>query len=391
MNSTFSHQAKNIAWFILVVLLLASCVEEYWPELGSSNEDLLVVDGMITNLPGPYEIKLSRVTDVTFPKYEPVLNSLVMISDDLGEEEILFEYGDGRYLTSGITGKVGRSYKLSILTADNKVYESDYELMHMPTGIDSIYPVVEDQPHPELDRPILGYRFHINTAMAVSDSNYYLWRMESTYKFNSILQIRYWYDGQMHQFSPYDSLFTCWKTKNIPEIFTYNTLNLSEPRITGFPLHFVSTDTRELSIRYSLLVSQMSISNDAFQFWDKLKELNVEAGSLFSKQPFQVRGNMHNVKNPDEPVLGYFMAAGVSQKRIFVDKPSDIEFFYPDECNLITEDLGTMLELLHDQWPLYLAGMATENGFSIGLPVNQSCVDCRKNGGNLQPPDFWEE
>jgi len=34
-----------------------------------------------------------------------------------------------------------------------------------------------------------------------------------------------------------------------------------------------------------------------------------------------VRGNVNNIADIEEPVLGYFMVAGVSEKRIYTDRP----------------------------------------------------------------------
>ncbi len=58
---------KILALIIIVALPMASCVDEYWPDLGSKYNKLLVVDGLITTDPGPYLIKLSTSTSVDQP------------------------------------------------------------------------------------------------------------------------------------------------------------------------------------------------------------------------------------------------------------------------------------------------------------------------------------
>ena len=112
---------------ILIILLLSStaCVDEYWPKL-DKYEDLLVVDGMITNFPGPYTIKLSISSSVDNPMYIPFGGATVIIADHLGNNEILSETDEGTYTTSlsGIQGIIGRKYRIEIETADNKNYKS---------------------------------------------------------------------------------------------------------------------------------------------------------------------------------------------------------------------------------------------------------------------------
>ena len=44
--------------YIILIILIGSCVEEYMPDI-SKSENLLIVDGGITNDPGPYNIILS--------------------------------------------------------------------------------------------------------------------------------------------------------------------------------------------------------------------------------------------------------------------------------------------------------------------------------------------
>ena len=90
-------------------------------------------------------------------------------------------------------------------------------------------------------------------------------------------------------------------------------------------------------------------------------------------------------------VMGYFLVAGHTSKRIFVDKPL-LDFHYLRECALVTEDLGTMFLLLRHEWPLYLTQTVNDQGFLIlGLPSRKRCTDCTADGGVLEEPDFWIE
>ena len=60
------------SWMIAgMVVLTSSCIKEYWPKLESGGENLLVVDGQITNAAGPYTVKLSRSSSVQSPEFIP--------------------------------------------------------------------------------------------------------------------------------------------------------------------------------------------------------------------------------------------------------------------------------------------------------------------------------
>jgi hypothetical protein len=105
-------------------------------------------------------------------------------------------------------------------------------------------------------------------------------------------------------------------------------------------------------------------------------------------QPYQIQGNVKNISKPDEPVLGYFMAAGVSEQRIFVGRPPLV--FHYSICTLSEEDyqaMGSLRWSSADEWPLYIT-----MGLNYGLALpNQDCIDCRQSGGTIIEPDFWED
>ncbi len=104
------------------------------------------------------------------------------------------------------------------------------------------------------------------------------------------------------------------------------------------------------------------------------------------------QGNQDNSDEPDEPVLGYFIVAGISQKRIFIDRPKELSFYYNTACFLITDDLTTVLWTLpREEWPVYLTAKFGEFTPSPALPSRQRCIDCTENGGVLTTPKFWEE
>jgi len=121
---------------VVLVLFLVSCIDEYWPEFHPKYEDILVVDGHISNQPGPYTIKLSTTSNVQYPKYHPLTHCQVIIEDDQGTSEELFETAPGVYITDeyGLKGESGSSYRIRITTPNEKIYITDFEEMPQPTG-----------------------------------------------------------------------------------------------------------------------------------------------------------------------------------------------------------------------------------------------------------------
>ncbi|PLW94406.1 MAG: hypothetical protein C0591_13035, partial [Marinilabiliales bacterium] len=193
------------------------------------------------------------------------------------------------------------------------------------------------------------------------------------------------------EFPDADSLYTCYKTDVVQGIYTFSTAGLSETAVNGLPLNYVTTDTRMLSIRYSLLVKQYTVTDEAFTYYNSLQAISSEQGALYAQQPYQVKGNIKSTINPDEPILGYFLVAGIDEKRIYVNRPpSDQVEFYYSVCVLGDADFdafGFIRWTDRRTWPLYVT---TSTSGRRALP-HQDCLDCRRHGGTIEKPEFWTD
>src|SRR5581483_8560589 len=121
---------------VCFLFFLCSCVDSI--EISPSFLPTLVVEGLITDQPGPYVVTISRAVPVTQdaqlqtpPIYES--GATVVIQDDQGNRETLIEKSSGSYYTSFFQGIVGRTYSISIKTIDGSTYESIPETM-LPVG-----------------------------------------------------------------------------------------------------------------------------------------------------------------------------------------------------------------------------------------------------------------
>jgi len=321
-------QIKPLTILFLLPLLFNSCVEEYWPEI-DKYDNILVVDGIIHNEAGPYTIKLSRSSRVDKPVYNGVAQATVKIFDDTGSEILLTEQERGTYLTpENFRAYAGNSYYLYIKTVQGEEYESTLSTLPESIGIDTVFHQIEYQNDPQYYYEKPGVQFYVSTHEAASDSTYILWQLTETFEYHADHLIYYVFEGFLREMLHRDSLRVCYRTLDIPQIFTQNTLTLQNPVLQNIPLNFVDTETKRLQARYSLLVKQYHINSSDYNYWNNLKNINNSQGSLYSTQPYPVKGNIHNINNPEEPVLGNFTVAGVDHKRVFVTRPSGISFYY---------------------------------------------------------------
>ena len=223
----YSRKSVNQV-LLMIFLLLTSCEEQFWPELGEKYENILVVEGTITNDPGPYTLLLSLSTSFENPVYIPLSGYEAIINDNLGNSEILSEVEPGVYKTAvdGIHGVPGRKYQLTIQSSDGKTYQSDFEELRAPVGIDSVYVELEYRENAGFPFDIPGYQFLLNTKASIIDSSYYLWKLERTFEYHADFRVYFWYDGELHTFPDTDSI-EAWSNCEYETIFSNFSSNFS--------------------------------------------------------------------------------------------------------------------------------------------------------------------
>jgi hypothetical protein len=383
----------KIKWIVALFVLLALGCKEEFPLEFKSNENILVVEGGITNKPGPYSVRLSTTLPINQPIRVPFEKCVVTLSDNQGHSEILTETSPGVYQTStgGIRGVIGNEYSLSVATPDNKVYQTAFEEMKPVLEIDSVYAELTN--HEDLDYPygLPGFQFYIDSKPALEKETYIMWNMVETYKYEADYKLHalyyygdyYYANRSMDTIAQitglsYDTLLTCWKTDPIRYIFTGQIANLSELNITRQPLHFVSTETKKLTIKYSLFVQQCSISKDAHNFWESIRDQISDESFLYTKQPYNITGNLQNIDDPEEITFGYFTVASVSERRTFYERPNTTFYFEKGYA-------ADPIDLEKKAQPVYLI-LRDVLGMAF---VHKDCVDCRTEGGVIKKPDFW--
>ena len=378
---------KTLFLIHIAILFLFSCQEEI--DLKSENyKELIVVDGNITNEPGPYTVKVSITTPLDDVKFRPLSNCEVKIFEKSGQIHSLTEVEPGIYKTdsSNFKGEVGHSYRIEINTPEGDFYRSDFSEMKPLVEIDTVYGKFEKREvESEYEDDLLGYQFYISTEVADSNETYIYWDLEETFEYTAdYLYAATLYMGNWEDINDNNKYFRCWKTQPVKQIFTANTLDQVKPKLTNHPLHYVSNRSKKLQLLYSLMVKQYSLNKDAFTYWNEVRKQLSGDDFLNARQPFQINGNIYNPNNKGETVLGYFNVASVSKKRIFV-KPQNIRLRII-RCS-VDYDYGMKMpyQLSYSRRLFFAYG---EEG--VGM-VNEECIDCRLSGGQLKKPAFWPD
>ena len=279
-------QIFQIIILACLVVFLASCQDKIELDL-PDGESFLVVEGWITNASPPYQVKLTYTSpyfdDAAQP---PASDATVILKDDEGNESVLSEILPGVYeiIDQGI---IGRKYQLYIHLPAGDMYESDFELLREPVLIDSIYyRLSEREPSDFLDEnPDDIYDVMIDTFEPAGRGDHYRWR--------SIL-------NGVEARAPFDI--------NI----------ISDQLVDGVPVLEYNVTGRLYAIPDTVEIVQEMISKAAYEFLTQLRNQTAFVGSPFDTPPVPIIGNVHNLSNPDEYVLGFFGAAGLDRAVIIV-------------------------------------------------------------------------
>lgn len=359
----------------LLFLVSDGCVDELKvPVLVQQHN--LVVDGSITDEPGPYTVKLflSSSIDQDLDRPEYVTGASVQIKDDLGNTEQLTEASPGIYATdaNGMQGEVGRKYQVLITTTQGKQYESALATLASAGEIETLdFTFKENVINPDdISKPQDAITVLLDARGTAGNPNLFRWRWTGTYRIRTFPELNEralpnglfvpdplpcsgWVVDPEFGLIQVDtcSCCDCWLNQYSNSVLLSNNDFVEDNKFNRVQLTQLPFDKRLFYEKYHLEVEQISVPEDVYQFWKLVDSQEEGAGDIFQPNIVKVKGNIRCTSDPDEEVFGIFAVSAITKKSIFIRR-SDI--------------------------PKRLA------------PIDTSFSDCRSYAGakNIKPP-FW--
>jgi len=368
---------------------MQSCIVPFDPHIDSKDINKYVISGQVSDNSDIQTVLVSKASAIGEPRYYPVSGCSVIINDDKWHSFILTESDEGKY-----TGKIdkkymfpGASFKVKIVTPEGTMLESDFDTMIECPEIDKVYyDVIEvDEVNPgELNQHL---QFYVDINAQNYKSRYFRWDVIETYEYHSDHPKEWFYDGSVHHISPPDSsAMVCWHTELNKNIYTLSTENLVENKYTKFPLHYITNHDPNLVYGYSILINQYALSEAAYSYWDNMRINSTDMGGLYEKQPLSITGNLHNLTDPSQEVLGFFTASLCRSQRLFLKDVAGMNIDFSGLCYPWAPEHGGFGEINPAEYPAFLMGDSIRY-YMVILP--EECVDCLSLGGTNIKPDFW--
>lgn len=383
---------------LFIALTLTGCVEPFDPEIDENQANFLVIDGIITDQPGPYSVKITQSVPLQAIDSTSFISGVeIFMEEENGLKELLIEISPGIYSTTNMQGAVGKRYRISF-DRSGAMYQSTWEELEAPAVIDSVYYQLESKGTSNPEKDINGVQYYIDSRGDTDDVRNYRFEWEETWKIGVTYRALQDYLGDDKTQFAEMPLYDCWRFSNSQTINLATTNGLSSNVINNHVIPFITGDEERYSLRHSLLVKQFSLDEAEYLFWKALKEANEQLGSLFDKQPARVIGNISSTSGG--PVaLGYFSASGVTDQRIYIKQISTLS--RTEDCasepeTLLKRELGfgyesALLQKIQDGRIFYRVISPPFQGVIGAMVTTPNCSDCRTKGGVLEKPEFWDE
>ena len=308
---------------IASVILVSSCLSPIdFPTDNLGNR--LVVSGQVSPLADQNYVQLGRTADTDRLPF-PVSRALVQLFDNFGnvysyKED---EFNPGVYLLDDFSGVATTTYFIRIETAEGEMYESTPEAIPESAGQITTYFDFQREEVTDLEGIITSQpfiRIYSNSILpSLSGDAFIKWNVDEAF----LLSPTDFPD-------PFSSVPpACYIVQNAdPQRITlFNGEEVKAESVEGFLVGSRIVDW-SFHERHYFTIYQTSLTKDAYEYWRKVNIAANQVGSIFDTPPAEIIGNIRNVNQPAEKVLGYFQACNQTFNRFFLVK-ADVPFPVP--------------------------------------------------------------
>lgn len=367
------------------MFVVLSCLDPYDPPVSDNLLKYVVVDGFVNSGSQTAEVKLSMAVPLSAESTtNPLYAAVIYVEGEDGSRVELSssKSGSTTYTATSALFQNGKKFRLHFEAA-GKVYESKFVELKKSPVLDSVtWRPAEN-----------GVTVYVDSHDEQGSTKYYQWVYTETWQYSAEEFSAFIWDpvhALVIQRRAGDYINTCYSTQTSSRVLITSTTQNTQDIVSDFPLAFIPKGSKKVSTLYSILVQQRALDEDAYNYWKALQRTTENVGGLFDPLPSEVTGNVFNVSNKSESVLGYFAGGEIQEKRLFIGReqlPIDLRVVDREQCDLDSVYVGNLS--LYKNFPLYIVD-------SWGVPVtigyrttSAICADCRVSGGVLQRPDFW--
>ena len=351
---------------------------------------------------GPLRISLTRTSPLGSTEIVPEQNGTVQVQASDGNTFAFEETAPGIYdSVDDFAAVEGISYSLSIASTDGNTYSSTSEALAGSAELEEVIArrIINDD-------NIEGIEIVVNALDPTGEAKFFRYSFEETF----LLITPWWNQFEAYVISQNPPLADirprrqeeqfCYGSSSSQTSVLFSTTTLDDTRVTELPIHFLAEDDYFIAHRYSILVKQNVQSEEAFRYFQTLRELSGQDNLLSQQQPGFLAGNILVNGDSSRQATGYFEVVSQTEKRIFFNYEDFFvleglpawavgcdNFFTP---RLPLDRFGNsevILAIENESLEFYSDYPAMTPGEPF-LMVPRICGDCTVLGSNIKP-DFW--
>jgi len=300
---------------LVFVLSFCSCKVPYTPPPITAVSNYLVVEGLINIADSTY-ITLSRTVNISAAStVKPELKAVITIESNTGNSYPLTELGKGVYAAANFNLSAANQYRLRIKTSNGNTYTSDFTPAMVSPPIDSL----------TWKATASSLNIYVNTHDPNNATRYYRWDFTEEWEFHTNYNSQEISNGlQIINRLPGQQIYFCYTGDASTNITVGTSAGLSQDVISNALVNTILSSSEKIGLEYSINVKQYALTNDAYAYWALLQKNTQELGGIFDAQPSATIGNIHNITNPAEVVIGYISAGTTTNQRIFITKKTQL-------------------------------------------------------------------
>lgn len=329
---------------LLALIVLMGCIDPIGFKFDNEQE-YLVVEGNFSNEPGINYLRLTYAQPYShpFPVFEDLAN--VIITGNNGERYRFINDKNGYYypeVPELTYGTIGNTYVLTI-NAKGKTYQSEPITLQQPIPVKKVHFEVDEQNYAyrgDKDKKIHpGLKIMVDYDDPGEVRNFYRWSFSSVYEVNTQPQDYVEYGCRTcPRPAPKRCCSTCWVKENNEAFSIANDRLNNGGKVINQEVLFIPFN-QYLQKKHKLKVYQHVVTEDAYNFFRMMEKQKGSTGTVFDPPPSEIKGNMFNIADKEEQVIGLFNVSTVSVKEIIIE-PNLIDypitnFIFPDDCQVI--------------------------------------------------------
>ncbi|MDH3649829.1 MAG: DUF4249 domain-containing protein [Saprospiraceae bacterium] len=307
---------KRVIW-IFNLFVVFGCIETIQLDLPEQSLERLVIEGFVER-GKDYLFKITVTQTESLNEIFLIIQvpaEIVLVVDDqptipLVNGQLQRIPVDQFHQIYGGTPETA-TFKLRAWVNENLYESSNESILDVPTGASLDITLTERSILNERDN-IVSKEFielSISTSLlnSVSNKTSLIWHISGAYSFSE----RAWAND------PFWFPKTCYITDQIManNIIVLNAQEASGNAISEFMIHEQEANHR-YNEDYYYTVIQKSLTQKAVKYWQQTAASLTHSGTIFNNQSGRVIGNIRNVDDPEEEVLGYFSASAVDTVRL---------------------------------------------------------------------------